>query len=67
LLGRIRLESPREVVVAAERTLDTIIEAYLGPNLPLHTVLAVVRKEGFHFLMHVKCRPGFGSDLPQVC
>ena len=34
LLGRIRLASPRPVVTAAERTFDTIIEAYLGPIAP---------------------------------
>ena len=32
LIGRIRLVSPRRVVTAAERTLDTISQTYLGPK-----------------------------------
>jgi hypothetical protein len=51
LLGRIRLGSPRTVVEAAQRTLDTIIEAYLGPNLSLRLVLESVRRGEFQFLV----------------
>src|SRR5215472_17880269 len=36
LIGRIMLASPRPVVTAAHRTLDTIIQAYLGPDRTLH-------------------------------
>ena len=51
LLGRIRLVSPQPVVTAAERTLDMIIAAYLGPNRTMHEVLNDVQRGGFHFLI----------------
>ena len=51
LLGRIRLVSPRPVVTAAERTFDTIIETYLGPNRTMHEVLNDVQRGGFNFLI----------------
>ena len=50
ILGRIRVVSPRTVVVAAERTLNMIIETYLGPNLTLHMVLENARQDKFLFL-----------------
>ena len=51
LLGRIRLVSPRPVVTAAERTFDTITQAYLGPNRTMHEVLDDVHRGGFNFLI----------------
>ena len=39
LIARIRLASPRSVVTAAERTWDTITQAYLGPNRTMQAVL----------------------------
>ena len=51
LLGRVRLASPRAVVTAAERTFDTIIETYPGPNRTMHEVLDDVKKSGFSFLI----------------
>ena len=64
LLGRIRLTSPRPVVTAAERTLDTIIEAYLGPNRTMHEVLDDVQQGGFHFLIEFgeACRQDLARD-----
>lgn len=64
LLGRIRLASPRPVVIAAERTFDTIIEAYLGPNRTMHEVLDDVHQGGFHFLIEFgeACRQDLGRD-----
>ncbi len=64
LLGRIRLVSPRPVVTAAARTLDTIIEAYLGPNRTMHEVLDDVQRGGFHFLIEFgeACR----QDLARI-
>jgi hypothetical protein len=64
LTGRIRLVSPRPVVTAAERTLDMIIEAYLGPNRTLHEVLDDVNRGGFHFFTEFgeACRQDLGRD-----
>jgi hypothetical protein len=64
LLGRIRLVSPRLVVTAAERTLDTIIETYLGPNRTMHEVLDDVHRGGFHFLIEFgeACRQDLARD-----
>lgn len=64
LLGRIRLVSPRPVITAAERTLDTIIEAYLAPNRSLHEVLGEVQRRGFNFLIEFgeACRQDLARD-----
>ena len=64
LIGRIRLVSPRSVVTAAERTFDTIIEAYLGPNRTMHEVLEDVHQGGFHFLIEFgeACRQDLARD-----
>ena len=64
LLGRIRLVSPRPVVVAAERTFDTIIETYLGPNRTMHEVLNDVHRGGFNFLIEFgeACRQDLARD-----
>ena len=64
LIGRIRLVSPRPVVTAAERTFDTITEAYLGPNRTMHEVLDDVRQRGFHFLIEFgeACRQDLARD-----
>ena len=64
LLGRIRLVSLRPVVTAAERTLDTIIETYLGPNRTMHEVLDDVHRGGFHFLIEFgeACRQDLARD-----
>jgi hypothetical protein len=64
LLGRIRLVSPRPVVTAAERTFDTIVETYLGPNRTMHEVLDGVRQGGFNFLMEFgeACRQDLARD-----
>ena len=64
LLGRIRLVSPRPVITAAERTLDTIIEAYLAPNRTLHEVLNDVQRDGFNFLIEFgeACRLDLARD-----
>ena len=64
LIGRIRLVSPRPVVTAAERTLDMIIQAYLGPNRTLHEVLDDVHRGGFHFFTEFgeACRQDLGRD-----
>jgi hypothetical protein len=64
LLGRIRLVSPRPVVTAAERTFDTIVEAYLGPNRTMHEVLDDVHRGGFNFLIEFgeACRQDLAHD-----
>ena len=64
LIGRIRLVSPRPVVTAAERTFDTIIETYLGPNRTMHEVLDDVHQGGFNFLIEFgeACRQDLARD-----
>ena len=64
LMGRIRVVSSRPVIAAAERTFDTIIQAYLGPNRTLHEVLEDVHRGGFHFLAEFAeaCRQDLGRD-----
>jgi hypothetical protein len=64
LIGRIRLVSPRPVVTAAVRTMDTIIQDYLGPNRTLHEVLDDVHLGGFHFFAEFgeACRQDLGRD-----
>ena len=64
LLGRITLVSPRPVVTAAERTFDTIIETYLGPNRTMHEVLDDVHQGGFNFLIEFgeACRQDLARD-----
>jgi hypothetical protein len=64
LLGRIRLASSRPVVKAAERTFDTIAQAYLGPNRTMHEVLDDVHRGGFNFLIEFgeACRQDLDRD-----
>ena len=52
LIGRIRLVSARPVITAAERTLDTIVQAYLGPNRSLHEVMDDVHRTASIFLLN---------------
>jgi len=64
LIGRIMLVAPRPVVTAAERTLDTIVQAYLGPNRTLHEVMDDVHRGGFDFFTEfgAACRQDLGRD-----
>jgi hypothetical protein len=64
LTGRIRLVSPRPVVTAAERTLDIIVQAYLGPNRTLHELMDDVHRGGFDFFAEFgeACRQDLGRD-----
>jgi hypothetical protein len=64
LVGRIRLVSPRRVVTAAERTLDTISQTYLAPNRSLHEVMADFHGGGSDFFAEFgeACRQDLGLD-----
>ena len=64
LIGRIRLVSARPVITAAERTFDTIVQAYLGPNRSLHEVMDDVHRSGFDFFTEFGevCRQDLGRD-----
>jgi hypothetical protein len=64
LIGRIRLVSPRPVVTAAERTLDTISQTYLSPNRTLHEVMDDFRRGGSDFFTEfgAPCRQDLGLD-----
>jgi hypothetical protein len=64
LIGRIRLVSPRPVVTAAERTLDTISQTYLSPNRTLHEVMDDFRRGGSDFFTEFgeACRQDLGLD-----
>ena len=50
MIGRMRLISDREVIDAAVRVEDTIIENYLGPNLNLQQVMDYAHGAGRNFL-----------------
>ena len=50
LLGRIRLAASPEVVSAAERVLDIIIETYLGPVRTLHELRTLAKAGGIDVL-----------------
>ena len=64
LIGRIRLVSPRPVVAAAERTLDTISRTYLSPNRSLHEVIDDFQRGGSDFFAEFgeACRQDLGLD-----
>ena len=64
LIGRIRLVSPRPVVTAAERILDTISQTYLGPNRTLHEVMDDLHRGRFDFLIEFgeACRLDLAHD-----
>jgi hypothetical protein len=64
LIARIRLASPRSVVTAAERTWETITQAYLGPNRTMQAVLDDQRRTGFQFLVEFgeACRQDLARD-----
>ena len=64
LIGRIRLVSTRPVVTAAERTVDAIVRAYLGPNRSLHEVMDDVHRGGFDLFTEFGevCRQDLGRD-----
>jgi hypothetical protein len=64
LIGRIRLVSPRSVVTAAERTLDTISQTYLAPNRSLREVMDDFHRGGSDFFAEFgeACRQDLGLD-----
>jgi hypothetical protein len=49
LTARMRLVSPRPVIVAANQAVDAIIAVYLGPNYALRDLLPEVQRGGFRF------------------
>ena len=51
IVGRIRLISCDRVVKAAEKTMDSIIDAYLGPNKALHELRAMMMEGKMDFLV----------------
>jgi hypothetical protein len=50
LLSRIRLIASREVVIQAEKTVDTILRAYLGPNLTLRELSTLIDSGALHVI-----------------
>ncbi len=66
LIGRMRLVASRPVIVAAERTLDTIVETYLGPNHTLHDVMDDAKQGKLHFLVEYgeACREDLTRTRP---
>jgi hypothetical protein len=64
LIGRIMLLAPRPVVTAAERTMNAIVQAYLGPNRTMHEVMDDVHRSGFRFFTEFgeACRQDLGRD-----
>ena len=51
IVGRIRLISCERVVKSAEKTMDGIIDAYLGPNKALHELRAMMTEGKMDFLV----------------
>jgi hypothetical protein len=49
LTTRMRLVSPRPVIVAANKAVDEIVAAYLGPNYTLRDLLPEMQKGRFQF------------------
>jgi hypothetical protein len=63
LVGRMRLMSPRPVVIAAEQIIENIIETYLAPNRSLHEMIHYVKEGRMDILLEFTeaCR----QDLAQ--
>ncbi len=51
MIGRMRLVSSENVIDAAQRVLDAIVETYLGPNHTLHEMIGFSRKGGMDSLI----------------
>jgi len=51
IVGRIRLISCDRVVKAAEKTMDSIIDAYLAPNKTLHELRTLMMEGKMDFLV----------------
>jgi hypothetical protein len=50
LVGDMHVVSAREVIVAGQRVVDTILDTYLGPNRTLHELRDYARKGGMSVL-----------------
>jgi hypothetical protein len=50
MVGQMRLVCSGEVIGAAERVMDMIVDTYLGPNFTLHEVHALAQQGGMNFL-----------------
>jgi hypothetical protein len=51
LVGRMRLMSPRPVVIAAEQIIENIIATYLAPNRSLHEMIDYVKEGRMNILL----------------
>ena len=51
LVARMRLFASREVIIVAEKVMDTIIQTYLGPNRSLHEVRRLAEAGEMNFLV----------------
>lgn len=51
MVARMRLISSSGIVVAAERTLDAVIDAYLSPNKSLHDLRLLMAEGKMNFLV----------------
>jgi hypothetical protein len=51
LVGRMRLMSPRPVVIAAEQVIENIIATYLAPNRSLHEMIDYVKEGRMNILL----------------
>ena len=67
MIGHMRLLSPREVVDAATRLQDAIIQTYLGPNLSLHDILEQAHTHrGFLTEFGEACRKDLAAHSPAL-
>jgi hypothetical protein len=51
LVAQMRFISSERVVAAAERTMDAVIDTYLGPNRTLHEMRIFAQQGGLNFLV----------------
>ena len=51
MVGRMRLVSPKEVVAAADKVIEHIIETYLAPNRTLHEMRVYMEEGHMDFLL----------------
>jgi hypothetical protein len=66
MIGRMRLLSPREVVDAATRVEDAIIQTYLGPNRSLHDTFLKQAHYGFLTEFGEACRKDLAAHSPAL-
>jgi hypothetical protein len=63
IVGRIRLISCERVVTSAEKTMDSIVDAYLAPNKTLHELRTMMKEGKMDFLVEFGEAARYELDL----